>query len=585
MAHIRTYKEVLELEPTEAEQQLIECAKAGEVCVLNGGQLPSLDQHRECEIRADILRYILMGGSDECLIESKRIRLEGAFISGVLNVAYANTSAFVSLIACKFQRSVYLHQSKFNMLNLSESNLPGLSAEAIRVAHNLILNEAAVTGKIDISSSTIGGQLSLVGAQLQAEEGYALNAHSAQISGGIFFHPMTPQAQKEVLKVFDAKGGINLTAATVGHFYAESVTVKANSDANAVGAINLTVNGIARLNNCEMTGPVDFTGAKITGDLSCKGSTFDTPNSDAFIARRMQVAQSFIWRKDANATGSVILDGAHVAELDDNPSSWPGKDQLSLDGFTYNRITEYTKYDAARRQWLRDGSLVGGKFFPQPYTQYAKFLRDTGHDAQARQVLLTRERMVRYYQRPEFNPLHRAWRYFWDGLQLVVVGHGHAPFWSLGWLALLIFLATIPAHHAWEEGSFAPNSGPIIVSEGWQNLHTTEGNPAKVWSGDAAQTGWSPPETDTTDWDQDTFDEAWKSVAPGRDWETFNRYAYGADIVIPLINFGQTEAWAPSTTRGPWGWHLWWLRWVFTVFGWIVTALGAAAITGIIRRD
>ena len=37
--------------------------------------------------------------------------------------------------------------------------------------------------------------------------------------------------------------------------------------------------------------------------------------------------------------------------------------------------------------------------------------------------------------------------------------------------------------------------------------------------------------------------------------------------------------------RKPWGWHLWWLKGVLSVMGWIVTALGAAAITGIIRRD
>ena len=41
----------------------------------------------------------------------------------------------------------------------------------------------------------------------------------------------------------------------------------------------------------------------------------------------------------------------------------------------------------------------------------------------------------------------------------------------------------------------------------------------------------------------------------------------------------------PSTNRGWWGKQLYWLRWVLGAFGWIVTALGAAAITGLIRRD
>ncbi|MCV2865600.1 hypothetical protein OE647_12780 [Defluviimonas sp. WL0075] len=56
-------------------------------------------------------------------------------------------------------------------------------------------------------------------------------------------------------------------------------------------------------------------------------------------------------------------------------------------------------------------------------------------------------------------------------------------------------------------------------------------------------------------------------------------------MVVPILTLGQTTAWAPSTNRGAWGRVLWWARWVLSSAGWIVTALGAAAITGIIRRD
>ncbi|MFV1480983.1 MULTISPECIES: hypothetical protein [unclassified Phaeobacter] len=76
-----------------------------------------------------------------------------------------------------------------------------------------------------------------------------------------------------------------------------------------------------------------------------------------------------------------------------------------------------------------------------------------------------------------------------------------------------------------------------------------------------------------------------ETTIPGRDWESFSAIAYAADVVVPIIDFGQTEAWAPSTTRGPAGVILWWARWIFTLAGWIVTALGAAALTGIIRRE
>lgn len=138
---------------------------------------------------------------------------------------------------------------------------------------------------------------------------------------------------------------------------------------------------------------------------------------------------------------------------------------------------------------------------------------------------------------------------------------GYKPQRSLYALILLIAAATFPAQRAWDAGSFAPNSAPILLSESWQALARDDSipNPAAEW--------------------------AKHNAIPGKDWESYHPLAYAADVVIPIVEFGQTDAWAPSTERGTWGYRLWWLRWVFTTAGWIVTALGAAALTGIIRRD
>ncbi|MBL4767301.1 MAG: hypothetical protein JKY94_06225 [Rhodobacteraceae bacterium] len=144
----------------------------------------------------------------------------------------------------------------------------------------------------------------------------------------------------------------------------------------------------------------------------------------------------------------------------------------------------------------------------------------------------------------------------WDWFLRTTVGYGLYPFKSVIALFPLFALATIPAHYAWEEGSKVPNSGPVLVSSGWLEV-----------------ANFSIPA------------QAWSLTDSGRDWDTFNRYAWAADLVIPIIDLGQTAAWAPSTERGPWGANLWWARWLLIIAGWIVTALGAAAITGIIRRE
>ena len=137
------------------------------------------------------------------------------------------------------------------------------------------------------------------------------------------------------------------------------------------------------------------------------------------------------------------------------------------------------------------------------------------------------------------------------------------------WWAL-VFVGWVLAHNAWEGGDFAPTAAPVLMSDSWQALATDPriANPAKVWSDKYMQSADGTP-----------------TLTAGRDYETFNAVSYAVDLVVPIVSLGQEAAWAPSTTRGPWGWWLWGARWWLITLGWIVTAIGAAAVTGVIRRD
>ena len=113
----------------------------------------------------------------------------------------------------------------------------------------------------------------------------------------------------------------------------------------------------------------------------------------------------------------------------------------------------------------------------------------------------------------------------------------------------------------------APANDLIAASEGWQTLLSrdciptpTPGcitNPASEWNG---------------------------PTGPGLDWESFHPIAYGIDVVVPVVELGQTKSWSPSKDRGFWGHTLWWARWPLIFMGWLVCALAAAAATGIIQR-
>ena len=675
MPILRTYEDVKKLKPNTAETKLIDACVAGEQCVL-GGDVPNEPSDART-IRADILRYVLLGGCDARRMDGRGVWLVGGYISGTLDLDFATIRGATRLQNCHFETQCDSEQTRFKLVDLNGSTLNGwraqdakiegnvffrditasatinlnsatvggqlacegaklmakagqalnaqgakieghvllheiiasatidlhsatiggqlacenakltakageaLNAQGAKIEGGVFLNNITASATIDLNGATVGGQLACVGSRITTQDPYALIATDAQIAGGVFLHPRIQSKKDKVKTPFHATGELSLNGATIGGFYAQQVNLVATASGQSLSIGGATVNGPVRLDGCSSTGEILLAGSRISGRLTCERIKISNDQGHAFNGQAMRVEHSFVWKKVEHTSGGVSLNGAHVVELNDDPQNWPKAKELHLDGFTYDRIKGTVSTSPARMDWLNSGSFFENDFRPQPYSQYARFLRDTGHDEEARQVLFERERLRRKSARMQrgeagarFAGLLNLWAAIWDVLLRFVVGYGHYPFRSVSILAALIFFTIIPAHFAWEEGSFAPNAAPIAVSEAWIRFAQTDPHPAAVWAGDRL------PEAAT-----DLTLPEWKVIAPGRDWETFNRYAYSFDVVIPIIDFGQTEAWAPSTTRGGWGFHLWWLRWVLSVMGWIVTALGAAAITGIIRRD
>ncbi|TMM55204.1 hypothetical protein [Sulfitobacter sabulilitoris] len=503
---------------TGAEAALLADCQAGRECVLPYLQPmfmgpPAPDQ----AIRAEVLRYAIAGGCDRCRVQARGVAVRGARVLGDLDLGFLTGHGATVLRKCVFDGPFVATRAQFKTLVVDASRFRSLDLEGATIRGDGMFRKIECTGIATLSGAVIDGEFDCFAARFMRDAGHALNA----------------------------------SRITVG----DSVTL-ANLEARAC---------------------VSFLGAEIGGNLDCRGAQFKARGQDqkAFDAYRVHVAHALLWGDIDPPSAQVDLRSAHVGDLSDDLKSWPSGGGLFLDGFTYQRISAAPTDARSRIDWLGRGCTFEGVFCPQPFTYLATVLREMGHDADARAVLSKREFLLKQaYRRKIMTADGRSGRNYgvWIGADILafvhwvfadlllrwVVGYGHHPFRSLIVLVLLIMAATIPAHYAYEEGSFAPNSGPILASADWQDHAGRSGNPAAQWS--------SPG-------------------APGQDWESFNRYAYAADLVIPIVDLGQTAAWAPSTSRGPWGWHLWWLRWVFVGMGWVVTALGAAAITGIIRRD
>ncbi|MBU2865542.1 hypothetical protein [Pacificibacter marinus] len=328
------------------------------------------------------------------------------------------------------------------------------------------------------------------------------------------------------------------------------------------------------LNRCVATAMVDLVGAKIGKTFECSGATFSARSGNTLHLQEIEIKAGFHFRDIKSVVGRLDLTSAKIGTLVDDPESWGKVTDLILDGFTYDQIggdTSSTDYKA-RLRWLKTSDNTVEKFRPQPYNQLAKILHEMGHERDAREIKVALAGKLKAQDRKErvikpngnwgvgvasaWRDLNNAALWIWHVTSLRFIGHGYKPENAIAVLLTFILFAWGAADQAWKAGDFAPNSALILNSDDWRALSN------------------APNQA-----------QAWGETVVGKDWESFSPVAYAADIVIPIVDFGQTQAWAPSTNRGPWGATLWWMRWAFTAAGWIISALGAAAITGVIRRE
>lgn len=76
----------------------------------------------------------------------------------------------------------------------------------------------------------------------------------------------------------------------------------------------------------------------------------------------------------------------------------------------------------------------------------------------------------------------------------------------------------------------------------------------------------------------------WRGSASAQDYETFHAGLFALDVSVPLDAQGQEAAWAPSPVRGIWGWIGFYVKSLSQIMGWLITAAGAAAVTGLVGR-
>mgnify|MGYP001628227307 CR=1 FL=1 len=510
-----------EFEPLlPAERRLVEQAETGARVIIGDGERPN-PEAGEVEIRAGLIRLILLELDPTAVPHAKGIRIRGARITGTLDFQGVDCANDLSLSRCVMDKTLVFVNARMRGVFLSGCQCPGIAADnAVFDGSVYLRNGFICTGEIALPGARISGDLQICGAQIDGGGRSAIFANSMRVGGSVYLGDYPFNTDETELH---CEGAVILSNGDIEEdFHCRNVAISAAGQ-----------------------------GGKSVAD-GAEGS-----NAIALSLTRSEIRGVLYFKQNQISGGIINFSGAQARRLNDEPTG-VGGGAVRLDGFEYQDFAQHTDISVKTRlEWLARRP-DGIDFRAQPYEHLARVLERIGHREDAEKVLIEKERLQRAANRAAATGGMRYMMTVRDGLGWVLLAYGYRPSRVVLWAVLLIFGLGFYFQKTWEAGDMTPAAAPILISAGWVTA-TQEypHNPGAFWSARGQA---------------------------GQDYETFQPYAYAADLLVPIVNLGQEDAWGPSTSRSPWGWHGWWIRWVAKITGWVITALGAAAVTGVIRR-
>jgi hypothetical protein len=224
------------------------------------------------------------------------------------------------------------------------------------------------------------GSLSLGGARLTNQTGWALAAHYLDVSGTLY------------LDGIRSTGGIRLSGSRIGgQVVLEAATIDGRHQ-SALAGTRMQVSQAVLLDGATLTSSgedatVTLRSARIAGDLEARGTVLEHPTGTALRLNTATVDGRLILHPATVRSGVLDFRNSTVGTFSDDPSRVPGA--VELDGLTYRGLPGKAGVTVEQRlAWL--GAMPA--YAAQPYRQLAAVYQGAGHDDDARRVLVAQQR-------------------------------------------------------------------------------------------------------------------------------------------------------------------------------------------------
>jgi hypothetical protein len=627
-----------------AEKKLIVCARRGEWCKL-GESRPTGSTHRNT-IRAQLLRSLLLAEG----FHESGVKVEGAFISGTINLDGVSNIRKLHISKSEVDGDVSFCDAVTTTIQLQDSKLGRILGYGAKIDGDLLLWESEIEGGVHLFGLEVAGTLSCEGSHFgiyhdkKCRNAFSINLDTASVGGNLHLNSLKAEAE------------ISLKDASIAGMFDCSEGKFSDRSNFAIKAHRLNLGGSLYLRDCESDGEVSFSGAQIGGDLDCRNGHFRAAEKDDTTALRftrielkgnVDLSKGFradgkvqlngarirgnidcrggvfsvparaskdfaapdealsedamslvnaevmgalilapIEGKDGDAAelhGSLDLKGAYVRVLVDDERSWPRADGpirnvIHLDGFAYERFSGAAPVEAdIRMKWLlrQPRKHMGENFRPQPFEQVIKVLKEMGHPEEARRLaierqgFLIRRRMAQWRKGP--RGAVRALAALVSALTVgLLIGHGYRPLRVLAIMAAVGVAFGFYFKAAADRGVFAPRDAQVFLQPDFEKCRPHAGG---NWTACAETVG-------------DKFAE----------YPRFNPWVYSFNVLFPIVDLYQEKSWVPmqkevrfelgdglSIEVPSWGTKA--LVWTELVFGGVASLLAVAAFSGLVKTD